>query len=239
MPTEQLASLMDYLWAQIIGVVEDSDIDKWTNILFVVILVIFWVGGGLLKILGAKAQKRRQQRQVPAEPRPIKPQPSSAPSTAKPGAAPAPKRLVRPAPKIQPRPQIQRPRPPKKTLVRPQPATLRPTSAKPDVEPAPVELLKELQPEGQQLSAPMPKLAEVKPEIEELPDFTAKTVKKLATETGLTSQIPSTKYMAGILSDYANAESLRRAILHYEILGKPLSLRGPGEQLIGLSFSPN
>jgi hypothetical protein len=228
---------MNYVWAQIIGVLEDSDVDRWTNIIFVVVLVIFWLGGGLLKILGTKAKKRQQQSRGPAQPRPIKPQPSSAPSTAKPGAAPAPKRPVRPASKIQPRPQIHRPRPTKRTIVRPRPAVPRPTPAKPDVELAPVELLKELQPKGQQLSVPTPKLAEVKPEIEQLPDFTAKTVKKLAPKDArLISQTPSTKYLADILSDYADAGSLRRAILHYEVLGKPLALRGPGEQVIGLSF---
>ncbi len=231
MPTAQVASHMNYLWAQIIGVLADSNIDKWTNILFVVVLVIFWLGGGLLKILGGKAQKRRQQqRQWPAQPRPIKPQP---------GAAPAPKRPVTPAPEIQPLPQIQRPRPPKKTVVRPRAGVPTPTSAKPDVELAPVELLKELQPKGQQLSVPTPKLAQVKPEFKELPDFTAKAVKKLAPKDArLISQTPPAKYLAGILADYADPEGLRRAILHYEILGKPLSLRGPGEQVIGLTFPP-
>jgi hypothetical protein len=37
-----------------------------------------------------------------------------------------------------------------------------------------------------------------------------------------------------LLLDYADPEELRRAILHYEILGKPLSMRGPSEQIIGL-----
>jgi len=36
------------------------------------------------------------------------------------------------------------------------------------------------------------------------------------------------------LLNLSDPESLRRAILHYEILGKPMSLRGPGEQIIGL-----
>jgi hypothetical protein len=41
----------------------------------------------------------------------------------------------------------------------------------------------------------------------------------------LRSTLRSTRYLSEILSDYENPESLRRAILHYEILGKPLSLR--------------
>jgi hypothetical protein len=39
------------------------------------------------------------------------------------------------------------------------------------------------------------------------------------------AEIPHEKYLSKILSDYEDAEKLRRAILHYEILGKPLSLR--------------
>ena len=48
------------------------------------------------------------------------------------------------------------------------------------------------------------------------------------------AEIPQEKYLSEILSDYENPENLRRAILHYEILGKPLSLREPGEHIIGL-----
>jgi hypothetical protein len=34
-----------------------------------------------------------------------------------------------------------------------------------------------------------------------------------------------TQHLSELLSDYADPEKLRRAILHYEILGPPLSLR--------------
>lgn len=40
-------------------------------------------------------------------------------------------------------------------------------------------------------------------------------------------------YLADILADYADPEQLRAAILHYEILGKPISLRDPSHQVIG------
>jgi hypothetical protein len=39
------------------------------------------------------------------------------------------------------------------------------------------------------------------------------------------AEIQPAKYLSEILSDYDDPEKLRRAILHYEILGKPLSLR--------------
>jgi hypothetical protein len=41
-------------------------------------------------------------------------------------------------------------------------------------------------------------------------------------------------YLADILADYADPDQLRAAILHYEILGKPISLRDPSQQFIGL-----
>jgi len=64
---------------------------------------------------------------------------------------------------------------------------------------------------------------QVQPAIEQLTQLISKPVER--PEPGLAMES---------LLDYADPEELRRAILHYEILGKPLSLRGPGEQIIGL-----
>jgi hypothetical protein len=92
---------------------------------------------------------------------------------------------------------------------------------------------------------------QVQPKLEELPEFTAEmalaipaTVKKdirlssveapEVMRVAAPAEIPRVKYLSEILSDYDDPEKLRRAILHYEILGKPLSLREPGEHIIGL-----
>jgi hypothetical protein len=48
----------------------------------------------------------------------------------------------------------------------------------------------------------------------------------------LRSTLRSTRYLSEILSDYDDPEKLRRAILHYEILGKPISLREPSEHTL-------
>lgn len=53
----------------------------------------------------------------------------------------------------------------------------------------------------------------------------SKRVGGLTGEAELSTAIPQAKYLSDILSDYEDPERLRRAILHYEILGKPLSLR--------------
>ena len=42
------------------------------------------------------------------------------------------------------------------------------------------------------------------------------------------------KYLSEVLLDYVEPDELRMAILHYEILGRPLSLRDPSGQIIGL-----
>jgi hypothetical protein len=58
---------------------------------------------------------------------------------------------------------------------------------------------------------------QVQPKLEKVPGLTG--------ESEVLTGIQQTKYLADILSDYEDAEKLRRAILHYEILGKPVSLR--------------
>ena len=47
------------------------------------------------------------------------------------------------------------------------------------------------------------------------------------------SEVPVPIYLTEILSDYADPEKVRKVILHYEILGKPLSLRESPENIIG------
>jgi len=50
-------------------------------------------------------------------------------------------------------------------------------------------------------------------------------VKRPGDKQAATAQMPPTQHLSDLLSDYANPDKLRRAILHYEILGPPLSLR--------------
>ncbi|MHC4174448.1 MAG: hypothetical protein ACYTBX_04915 [Planctomycetota bacterium] len=83
-----------------------------------------------------------------------------------------------------------------------------------------------------ELSLPSSK---VQADFEELPEFTSKAVKGLgALRGGIPGEVPEAEHLPEILSDYADPDELRRAILHYEILGRPLSLRDPSGQIIGL-----
>jgi hypothetical protein len=45
------------------------------------------------------------------------------------------------------------------------------------------------------------------------------------------SEVPVPAYLTEILTDYADPEKVRKVILHYEILGKPLSLRDLQENI--------
>ena len=71
--------------------------------------------------------------------------------------------------------------------------------------------------------------------IEELSEYTSKTLKKLqGKRLGIGAKEPKAKDVSEPVLDYADRDELTRAILHYEILGRPLSMRGPSERIIGL-----
>lgn len=86
--------------------------------------------------------------------------------------------------------------------------------------------------------APTPQLEVKFPEVPELKvEGLLESRREVFTEAGLkAASVPVLQEvaLAESLLDYRDPAELRRAILHYEILGKPLSLRGPGEQIIGL-----
>lgn len=92
---------------------------------------------------------------------------------------------------------------------------------------------------GTQPRQPHRKMArpQPKPGLEGLPEFTGKPVRKPEDKhlgIPVPVEIPAARYLSELLSDYANPDELKMAILHYEILGKPLSLRRPSEHIIGL-----
>jgi len=107
--------------------------------------------------------------------------------------------------------------PARRKIVRPQPAFQKPTAK-----------------EEQKIEFGT-KRPQLQPKLEKLPEFTSEAVKVLGPRrVSVPAETPPAKYLSNILLDYAEADSLRRVILHYEILGKPLSLRGPSEHIIGL-----
>ena len=136
------------------------------------------------------------------------------------------RRSVESAERPQSRPGVQ-PRPTK--LSGPQIAIQKPADPAnqpvmlPAVEPPREPKLSILTPEIRPTAQRPPKLGHG---IQEMPDFTRKTLEQFEHKgVSISAEIPETKYLSELLLDYADPEQLRRAILHYEILGKPLSLR--------------
>ena len=76
----------------------------------------------------------------------------------------------------------------------------------------------------------------VQPDFEELPESTTKTAEGLVGKRKGIAEVPESKYLSEVLADFTDPEDLRMAILHYEILGRPLSLRDPSGQIIGLKL---
>jgi hypothetical protein len=220
---------MENLLAQLILAARDKDFESWTNILFIVVIGIFWVVGGILK---AKANKSKQQEQEQPGRRPPE-STRGAPKAFKQTPYQQAQRRVGPTPKSQPRPQQVQPS--RRKIVRPQSAGRKlPAKAEEAIELPTLEAL-----ETPKVSLP---ISQLQVDLEELPEFTVETVEKDirlssvealgAKRIGIAGETPQARYLPEILSDYDDPEKLRRAILHYEILGKPLSLRDPSEHII-------
>lgn len=221
---------MNDLLAQIILAARNNDVEGWMSILVVVVLAVFWAIGGILK---AKTKKpaNQDEEQLPRKPAGRPPERSR---VTREELLKRPQRPVGPPQRRKYRPGVQQPA--TKIAVR------RPAARKlaAEAEQAPLKTIEPtLKPE---LSLPEPQirpgfeeLPELEAEIQELPEFTSKTVEGLVGKReGMPAEFIESRYLSEVLSDYADPDELRRAIIHYEILGRPLSLRGPSGQIIGL-----
>ncbi len=198
---------MNYWLAQLILAARNRDRDTgWMRILVFVILAVFYAVGSIVKAKANKTAPKKKE-QVPHKPV-RKPPEGGARELFK-----QPRRPAGPAPYSQPRPQqVAKPQvqPPRRKVTRPQPA-------------------------GMAMLKPQVAKLQVQPKLEKVPELTAETVKKLEGKRAATpTEKQPARYLSEILSDYDNPDKLRRAILHYEILGKPISLRDPSEHIIGL-----
>jgi len=210
---------MNFSLAQIIVTARNNDLEGWMNILFVVILAVFWAVAGIVK---AKTRKREPEDEEESARQPAhRPLASSLREQFL-------KQLYGPAGPAQRQPSGPSAQQPRKKVAAPQPGA--PKYAAPAERtrpPATMEPLPELD-----LSLPQPQL---QPEILEAPVLTGTLARDLEAKIpNVPEQVPQTEDLTELLSDYADPEELRRAILHYEILGQPLSLRDPSANIIGL-----
>jgi hypothetical protein len=213
---------MNEILEQIILVARRSrDTKGWGNIIFIVFLALFWVGSAIFKLKAKKDEEGRMgEKQLSGKPGDKPPA-----GTTKEGPFQKIRRAIEA--EVQKQRQLQtqqaqrkvvRPQPAARTVVPETESATRVSASKPAVE--------------ARLTRPTPQLG---PEIQELPEFTVKSVKKLKDKhISAPSEIPQAKHLTEILSDYSDPDELKRAILHYEILGRPLALRGSSGSVIGL-----
>lgn len=214
---------MNDVLEQIVFVARRSrDTKGWGNILFIVFLAIFWAGSAILKL---KAKKDEDEKTGEKQLR-SKPGGKPAAGTTKVGPFQQIRRAIEA--EVQKQRQLLQNQQVQRKVVRPQPA-VRKVAPKTDS----ATLISASKPAVEtRLSRLTPQIGL---EIQELPEFTDKTVKKLKDKRiGAPSKRPQARHLAEILSDYSNPDELKRAILHYEILGKPLALRGSSGSVIGL-----
>ena len=193
---------MNFL-AQIILAARNNDGAGWMKILFIVVMAILWLVGGITKARANKPKDSDFPEEQPGRKPGFKPQEGTR------------------TPHRQPRP---RPQPPRREVMRPRPAIQK---LAPKTEP--FVQLPTLEPlEVSELSLSVP--------IEEPREFISEPIEPLKPEyTGISTETAQPKaVIEEPLLDFDDPDELRRAILHYEILGKPLSLRVPGGKIIGL-----
>jgi hypothetical protein len=209
---------MNDLLLQIILARRSDDAEKWTNVLFVVVLALFWLVGGIIKAKASKAEA--QGKQPPRKP------------ARKP---PVHSRVAR----EQMLSQLQRPSDSAQSQSRqPRPADRKPRMKFADLQAAvrkfAVEAEKAFQADTVETASELkPVLEKPKTRVEkvEFSEPVGKIVKGLQDkQASEAEQISEPEYLTELLADYSDPEQLRRAILHYEILGRPLSLRESFEE---------
>ncbi|MDH4239880.1 MAG: hypothetical protein OEW48_09975 [Phycisphaerae bacterium] len=215
---------MNEILAQIMFLARRSRGTKdWGNILFIVFLAIFWAGSAILKL---KAKKVEDEKTGVKQLR-SKPGGKPAAGTTKVGPFQQIRRAIEAEVQKQ-RELQQQAQQARRKMVRPQPA-VRKVSPQPE-RTARIPALEPVKETGLPILT-----AQVEPKIEILPELTDKTITKVSDKRrSVAGQLPRSRYLSGILSDYSDADELKRAILHYEILGRPLSLRDPSGHIIGL-----
>jgi len=232
---------MNKLLAQIIILARrDSDVENWMNILVVVLIAIGYALSSIFKARAKKVEGKEEEEELagrkPArkptaiakalEEQFLKQAHKQVPMQAHRPVAPAPGRQY--APTVQ-RPGIKaaRPRRSVEKFVTEAEELKRLAALEPLAEP-------ELGIPTPHLEPVLQELPELETRIEVLPEFTGAAIKELGEQRDdISVEMPAADYLSDISSDYADPDELRRAILHYEIVGRPLSLRAPSAHIIG------
>ncbi len=206
---------MNYSFLQLFIFAQNETAEKWINILFVVVLAVVWAFGGIIKAK-AEQSRRKKNKQAPRKPS----RPSS--SVGRDRGEIILDKVLGPASTL----SRKRRKVPDSRFSK-QKFTAKSLSG------TTVPIQKTKQTHGTEFSLPsssfesgIQELPKIDDQLQELPEFTSQDVKKLKDSHVITSsEMSQSKYLSELLSVYANPDELKRAILHYEILGPPLSLR--------------
>jgi len=228
---------MNALLAQLVQLARGKDVEGWMDILVIVLVAAVY---GLATILKTKRGKKAQEQSEGEQGRKPQRKPEGGRGLleqfvreiqraveptqereSRLAAQPAPKKFDRP----QPAPAVSKYAAEAKQVSRPKPITPPAKAKRPGLE---------LSMPALQVQPGFEELPELQTGIEALPEFTVKTVEGLVGKRKGMAEVPESKYLSEVLLDYADPDELRMAILHYEILGRPLALRGPAGQIIGL-----
>jgi hypothetical protein len=202
---------------------QGGDTEGWTNILFIVVVAAFWAIGGIVKAAGASRKNRQQQEGRLSEQKPPK-QESLLQKLAK--KAEEFQRAV----ELQAKQATERPRQSERQGQKPRPAAgqvaVRTGSGGQSVlvyeRQAPSTAVQRKTEDPSRTSAARPDRRRER----------STTGGSAATppKTSVVAQKAASACVSPLLADYSDADALKRAVLHSEILGKPLALRDPLEQ---------
>lgn len=200
--------------AQLILARRNDDVEGWMNLLFVIVVAVFWVLGGILK---AKSKKPEQRQRTGPPQRPVRrPQARGVQASRQAGEQPRP----HPATASQ-RPQYA-------------PGSKPPAGETVFSHPLFRNLAAQIErATGMKIPTEVPKPQAPKKPPKPLTEKFVPAV-KAAQPLEIKKPVDVTDFSGTLLLDTSDPNDLRRAILYYEILGKPVSLRDSSDPVIGL-----
>ena len=202
---------MNIFLSQLFIVAQNRFIEEWMNIFFFVVVAAIWVIGAIVK---AKAEQSKQQKKKQL-PRKGPPQPSS---LKRDSAELILEKFLGLGSSSQPTPKHQHPG---MQVTRPKVPYSRPANDR-----FSVKTKSEKKPQfslpKQSLEPNIQELTPIDTNLKELPEFTSDALKKLKSSR---PKVPTEPSLSQYIFDFTDTDSLKKAILYYEILGRPLSMR--------------
>jgi hypothetical protein len=222
---------MYYSLTQIIVLARGNNKEGWMNILVLVVIAAVFGLGALIKAKGKKTEDQTQEQQTH--------KPQRKPSAGGKGILEQFFREIQQAAEGKPTRETR----PSDQTARQQtaspPAAVRKYAAETkqarQTQPITTPAKPKLSKPTPQVQPDIEKLQELDTGIQSLPEFTTNVVGFPGKRKSMLAEVVESMYLSEVLADYENSEELKRAILHYEILGKPLALRDPSRVIIGFS----